>query len=110
MPYWDHKKPGFGLAFCGPLDLSPPVAPQGACTGCRFAVAGRLAVPGSGFGVIWVSLLAGTDRLPQRDQAQKTQKSALGARLQRGTKRRKPRKVLLVPDCRGGPSAEYPEK
>ena len=18
MPYWDHKKPGFGLAFCGP--------------------------------------------------------------------------------------------
>ena len=22
MPYWDHKKPGFGLAFCGPWDLS----------------------------------------------------------------------------------------
>ena len=101
MPYWDHPQDNatrIGWRFArGPMDLSPPscfaAAPQGACTGCRFAVAGRLAVPGSGFGGIWVSLLAGNDRLPQRDQAQKTQKSALGARLQRGTKRRIPRKV-----------------
>ena len=48
-------------------------------------VASQLAVPGRGCGGIWVSLLAAADRLPQRDQAQKTRKSALGPGLQRGT-------------------------